>query len=156
MATGHQMQPVCDRMCFLRQAEYASYVRCEDPPLSRDNTKSQIVIGREGYLEDTVCIRCRKLRGLNLVWLKWIILETIASVLGRSPIYSQINPMLSIQLTVPSWHIFVLSFILFRCASISWFQAVSGSVIYRFQLVHLRVFQIIFLLFSAHLLCCPL
>ena len=32
--------------------------------------------------------------------------------------------------------------VVFRCASISWFQAVSGSVIYRFQLTHLRVFQI--------------
>ena len=32
---------------------------------------------------------------------------------------------------------------IFRCASISWFQAVSGSVIYRFQLAHLQVFQII-------------
>ena len=31
--------------------------------------------------------------------------------------------------------------VLFRCASISWFQAVSGSVTYRFQLAHLRVFQ---------------
>ena len=34
-------------------------------------------------------------------------------------------------------------FSFFRCASISWFQAVSQSVTYRFQLVHLRVFQII-------------
>ena len=33
--------------------------------------------------------------------------------------------------------------IFFRCASISWFQAVSGSVIYCFQLAHLQVFQII-------------
>ena len=32
---------------------------------------------------------------------------------------------------------------IFRCASISWCQAVSGSVIYRFQLAHLQVFQII-------------
>ena len=41
--------------------------------------------------------------------------------------------------------------ILFRCARISWFQAVSGSVIYRFQLAHLRVFQII--VFRARLSC---
>ena len=37
----------------------------------------------------------------------------------------------------------LVAFCIFRCASISWFQAVSGSVIYRFQLAHLRVFQII-------------
>ena len=40
---------------------------------------------------------------------------------------------------------------IFRCASISWFQAVSGSVIYRFQLAHLRVFQII--VFRVRLSC---
>ena len=36
------------------------------------------------------------------------------------------------------------SWFFIRCASISWFQVVSEWVSYRFQLAHLRVFQIIF------------
>ena len=58
----------------------------------------------------------------------------------------------SMQLSPTTWvsqlqrevqNIGFLKLCFFRCASISWFQAVSGSVIYRFQLAHLRVFQII-------------
>ena len=58
----------------------------------------------------------------------------------------------SMQLSPTTWvsqlqrevqNIGFLKLCFFRCSSISWFQAVSGSVIYRFQLAHLRVFQII-------------